>query len=51
MLAEGEGCDRDLRAAREWLKRAVAGGYDYAEGLLAHLDSLQESLDRRKSDE
>ena len=51
MLAEGEGCDRDLPAAREWLRRAVAGGYEYAEGLLAHLDSLQQSLDRRNSDE
>jgi uncharacterized protein len=50
MLAEGEGCDRDLHAAREWLRRAIAGGSEYAEGLLAHLDSLQESLDRRKSD-
>ena len=48
MLAEGEGCDRDLRAAREWVKRAVAGGYEYAEGLLAHLDSLQ---GERSSDE
>ena len=45
MLAEGEGCDRDLPAAREWLRRAVAGGYEYAEGLLAHLDSLQRSLE------
>jgi uncharacterized protein len=51
MLAEGEGCDRDLPAAREWLRRAVAGGCDYAEGLLAHLDSLQRSLDRRSPDE
>ena len=51
MLAEGEGCDRDLPAAREWLRRAVAGGYKYPEGLLAHLDSLQQSLDRRNSDE
>src|SRR5688500_13516049 len=25
MLAEGEGCDRDLPAAREWLRRAVSG--------------------------
>ena len=41
MLAEGEGCDRDLPAAREWLRRAVAGGYEYAAGLLAHLDSLK----------
>jgi hypothetical protein len=30
--------------------RAVAGGYEYAGGLLAHLDSLQQSLDRN-SDE
>lgn len=51
MLAEGEGCNRDLPAAREWLRRAVAGGYEHAEGLLAHLDSLQRSLDRRSSDE
>jgi TPR repeat protein len=41
MLAEGEGCDRDLPAAREWLRRAIAGGYEYAHGLLAHLDSLR----------
>lgn len=50
MLADGEGCDRDLPAAREWLRRAAAGGYEYAEGLLAHLDSLQQSLDRRDSE-
>jgi uncharacterized protein len=42
MLSEGEGCERDVPAAREWLTRAVAGGYDYAEGLLAHLDSLKQ---------
>jgi TPR repeat protein len=41
MLSESEGCERDLPAAREWLRRAVAGGYEYAEGLLAHLDSLK----------
>jgi TPR repeat protein len=51
MLAEGEGCAQDLAAAREWLRRAVAGGYEYAEGLLAHLDSLQQDLDGRNSDE
>jgi TPR repeat protein len=51
MLAEGEGCDRDLTGAREWLRRAVAGGYEYAEGLLAHLDSFQQRLDRRNSDD
>ena len=41
MLAEGEGCERDLPAAREWLRRAVAGGYEYAEGHTAHLDLLE----------
>ena len=41
MLVEGEGCDRDLLAAREWLRRASGGGYEYADGLLAHLDSLK----------
>jgi TPR repeat protein len=41
MLSEGEGCERDIPAAREWLRRAVPGGYEYAEGLLAHLDSLK----------
>lgn len=41
MLSEGEGCERDIPAAREWLRRAMAGGYEYAEGLLAHLDSLK----------
>lgn len=41
MLSEGEGCERDLPAAREWLRRAVAGGYEYGQGLLAHLDSLE----------
>ena len=51
MLAEGEGCDRDLPAAREWLRRAVAGGHENTERLLAHLDSLQQSPDRRRSDE
>ena len=49
MLAEGEGCDRDLQAATEWLRRAVAGGYEYAQGLIARLDSLQQSLNRRNS--
>ena len=34
------GYDRDLPAARDWLRRAIAGGYEYADGLLAHLDSL-----------
>lgn len=34
MLAEGEGCERDLAAAREWLRRSVAGGYEHAEGWL-----------------
>jgi len=41
MLAEGEGCERDLAAAREWLRRAIAGGCDYAEGLQGHIDSLK----------
>ena len=41
MLAEGEGCERDLAAAKEWLERAVVGGYKYAEGLIAHMDSLK----------
>jgi TPR repeat protein len=40
MLGEGEGCERDLPAAREWLRRAVTGGYEYADGLIAHLDLL-----------
>jgi len=40
MLAEGGGCERDLAAAREGLRRSVAGGYQYAEGLGAHLDAL-----------
>jgi TPR repeat protein len=39
MLAEGEGCDRDVPAAREWLRRAVAGGYDYAKELLDVLEA------------
>lgn len=51
MLAEGEGCDRDLTAARQWLRRAVTGGSDYAKELLTHLDSLQQSLDARNADE
>jgi uncharacterized protein len=41
MLMEGEGCERDLHSAREWLTRAIAGGYEYAEVLLAHLNSLK----------
>jgi uncharacterized protein len=41
MLAEGEGGERDLPAAREWLRRAVASGYEYADRLIAHLDSLK----------
>lgn len=41
MLAEGEGCERDLATARDWLRRAIAGGYEYADGLLAHVDSLK----------
>ena len=41
MLLEGEGCERDLPLAREWLRRSVAGGYEYAEVLLAHLDPLK----------
>jgi len=48
MLAEGEGCERDLPAAKEWLRRAVAGGYEYAEGLLAHLDSLETGYLRKR---
>jgi TPR repeat protein len=38
MLMEGEGCDRNLVAAREWLNRSLAGGYTYAQELLADLD-------------
>ena len=41
MLAEGEGCERNLPAARAWLRRAIAGGYEHAGGLIAHLDSLK----------
>ena len=40
MLAQGEGCQQDLPAARKWLSRAIAGGSEHAEELLAHLDSL-----------
>jgi uncharacterized protein len=41
MLWQGEGCEPDLVAAKHWLKSAVAGGYDYAKGLLADLESLE----------
>jgi TPR repeat protein len=41
MLAEGEGCERDLPAARKWLSRAVAGGYEYAQELVTYLNSLK----------
>ena len=41
MLAEGEGCDRDLAAARAWLDRAIAGGYEHADGLLCYLEWMQ----------
>lgn len=48
MLSEGEGCDRDVPAAKEWLRRAVAGGCEHAEGLLAHLDSLNDDRPKGK---
>lgn len=35
MLLEGEGCERDASAAKEWLNRSIAGGYEYAKELLA----------------
>jgi hypothetical protein len=41
MLWQGEGCERDIVAAKHWLKSAVAGGYDYAKELLADLESLK----------
>ena len=43
MLMNGEGCERDLVAAKTWLKRAMAGGYkyQYAAELLAQMDSLK----------
>ncbi len=41
MLFQGEGCEPDLAAAKRWLKSAVAGGYEYAKGLLADLESLK----------
>jgi TPR repeat protein len=41
MLMEGDGCERDLAAAKEWLRRSVAGGYAYAQELLAHLEALK----------
>jgi TPR repeat protein len=43
MLMNGEGCERDLVAARTWLKRAIAGGYKdpYAAELLTQLDSVK----------
>jgi TPR repeat protein len=41
MLWQGEGCEPDLAAAKQWLTKAVAGGYDYAKGLLDDLESLK----------
>lgn len=41
MLFQGEGCEPDLAAAKRWLKSAIAGGYDYAKGLLADLEVLK----------
>ena len=41
MLWQGEGCEPDLAAAKQWLRKAVAGGYDYAKGLLDDLESLK----------
>ena len=38
MLMEGEGCDRDPVAARDWLNRSLAGGYTYAREPLADVD-------------
>jgi TPR repeat protein len=42
MLMEGDGCERDLAEAKDWLRRSVAGGYAHARELLAHLESLAE---------
>ena len=41
MLAEGEGCDRDLPGAKAWLDRAIAGGYEHADGLRSYLEWMQ----------
>jgi len=40
MLSEGEGCERDIVAAKEWLRWSLARGYTYARELLTHLESL-----------
>ena len=41
MLYHGEGCTRDLEAAKEWLRRSLAGGYEYASVLLEIVESSE----------
>ncbi len=39
MLGEGEGSERDVVAAKEWLRPSLAGGHPSAQELLTHLES------------
>jgi uncharacterized protein len=39
MLMNGEGCERDVVAAKEWFRRSIAAGHPYAQELLTHLES------------